>query len=354
VIVNGQHHRTVDLNGIELTLINQPLLPHRFEFLITRSHEETAEAISTMIVRGAGAIGAAGAAGMAQAVLQAPAQGFDAYIEQATTRLRNTRPTAQNLFYGIDRVRAAVAAEDSLSAKREAAVAAARHVADEDAACCERIGEHGSELIQSGARIATHCNAGWLAFVDWGSALSPIYTAHRQGKAVHVWVDETRPRSQGARLTAWELHEEGIDCSIIADNSLGSLMRSGEVDLVITGADRVAANGDVANKIGTYSVALLAQEHAIPFYVAAPTTTFDHDCPSGEAIPIEERSEDEVAYTWGWSDAGEFLRVRTAAPGVRCYNPAFDVTPAKLITGLITEVGIISPRPDAIRALQRT
>jgi methylthioribose-1-phosphate isomerase len=353
-MVNGQHCRTVSLEGIELTLINQPRLPHRFERVVTRSHEETAEAISTMVVRGAGAIGAAGAAGMAQAALQAPEDGFEAYIRQATALLQNTRPTAQNLFYGIDRVRTAIAAEHTLVAKREAAVASACFVADEDAACCEQIGIHGADLIQDNAQIATHCNAGWLAFVDWGSALSPIYAANRQGKRVHVWVDETRPRSQGSRLTAWELQEEGIDCSIIADNCLGSLMRSGKVDLVVTGADRVAANGDVANKIGTYSVAVLAREHGIPFYVAAPTTTIDHACPTGESIPIEERAEEEVSYTWGWSDRGEFIRVRTAAPGVRCFNPAFDITPAALISGLITEKGIIAPDLEAIRTLRPT
>jgi methylthioribose-1-phosphate isomerase len=202
---------------------------------------------------------------MAQAAFQAPDGDFESYLRRATARLRSTRPTAQNLFYAIDRVLEAIDAESTIEAKRMAAVVAAGHVADEDARCCEQIGIHGAEFIQDGAQIATHCNAGWLAFVDWGSALPPVYKAHRQGKRVHVWVDETRPRSQGARLTAWELHEEGVACSIIADNTLGSLMRAGQVDMVITGADRIAANGDVANKIGTYNVAVLAREHSIPF-----------------------------------------------------------------------------------------
>jgi methylthioribose-1-phosphate isomerase len=349
--VNGIPYRTVGLNGRQLSLINQPLLPHRFEIVITESHQETAQAIATMIVRGAGAIGAAGAAGMAQAALEAPENDFDDYIVKARECLQNTRPTAQNLFYGIGRVFDAIQHESVLDLKRQAAVAAAIAVADEDSDCCEQIGRHGSTLIQDGMQISTHCNAGWLAFVDWGSALSPIYAAHRQGRHVHVWVDETRPRSQGARLTAWELQQEGVNCSIIADNAIGSLMRSGQVDMVITGADRIAANGDVANKIGTYNLAVLAKQHAVPFYVAAPTTTIDHQCPSGAGFPIEERSGDEVAYTWGWSDQGVFTRVRTSPQGVTLRNPAFDITPASFLTGLITETGIVKPNTSTIETL---
>ena len=226
--------------------------------------------------------------------------------------MANTRPTAQNLFYGIQRVREAIAAAgQNISEARSAAVRAAEAVADEDVASCKAIGQFGGALIKSGMRISTHCNAGWLAFVDWGSALSPIYTAHRSGKEVFVYVDETRPRGQGARLTAWELAGEGVPHAVIADNATGYYLSRGEIDMVIVGADRVAMNGDVANKIGTYTSALAAHAAGVPFYVAAPSATIDPNCPSGKAIPIEERSADEVRYTWGWSDSEEFIRVRT-------------------------------------------
>jgi methylthioribose-1-phosphate isomerase len=202
--------------------------------------------------------------------------------------------------------------------------------------------------------VSTHCNAGWLAFVDWGSALSPIYAATRAGDRLFVWVDETRPRGQGARLTAWELQNEGIPHAVIADGVLGSRMKAGEVDLVIVGADRIAANGDVANKIGTYSAAVLAHAHGVPFYVAAPTTTIDKDCASGEAIPIEERSADEVAWVEGPDADGALHRVRVVAPGASCRNPAFDVTPGALIAGIITERGIVPATPEGIASVTRS
>ena len=216
-------------------------------------------------------------------------------------------------------------------------------VADEDASACQQIGINGNEIIQSGWKISTHCNAGWLAFVDWGSAISPIYTAHRSGKDVFVFVDETRPRGQGARLTAWELAQEEVPHAVIADNATGHYIKEGEIDMVIVGADRIAMNGDVANKIGTYTSALAAKAKGIPFYVAAPTATIDPNCPAGSEIPIEERGADEVRYTWGWSDKGEFIRVRTVPSESGARNPAFDVTPAELITGIITEKGVFSP-----------
>ena len=324
-------------------MIDQPKLPHLFQIQTLDHHTQTAEAISTMIVRGAGAIGATGASGMAQAVLEAPEDDFDAYIKQAAHTLRNTRPTAQNLFYGIQKVLDAVHAAQDITQARVAAVKAAQQVADEDALACQRIGAFGADLISSGMKISTHCNAGWLAFVDWGSAISPIYTAHRQGKEVFVFVDETRPRGQGARLTAWELAQEGVPHAVIADNATGHYIKEGEIDMVIVGADRIAMNGDVANKIGTYTSALAAKAKGIPFYVAAPTATIDPSCPSGSAIPIEERSGDEVRYTWGWSDSNEFIRVRTVPEESAARNPAFDVTPAELITGIITEKGVVTP-----------
>ncbi len=352
--VDGVHYRTVWLEGRELKLINQPLLPHRFEVVGMPTHRETAQAITTMITRGAGAIGATGALGMVQAVLEAPSQGFLDYVLAAAETMRCTRPTAQNLFYGIEQVLSAVRAQGGdISAARDAALAAGQAVADDDAACCEAIGRNGLQVVPDGARVSTHCNAGWLAFVDWGSALSPIYAAHRAGRSVHVWVDETRPRSQGARLTAWELGQEGVSHAVIADNAQGHMVRTGQVDLVIVGSDRIAMNGDVANKIGTYTSALAAKAAGIPFYVAAPTTTIDPDCPSGDQIPIEARDQDEVRCTWGWSDDGRFMRVRTTPEGSAAHNPAFDVTPAELVAGIITEKGIVPASLEGMRSVAR-
>jgi len=347
--VDGQHFRTVWMEDGVVRLIDQPKLPHSFGIVDMATHKDTAVAISTMIVRGAGAIGATGAAGMAQAALEAPDDGFDAYIAEAAETLRNTRPTAQNLFFGIDTVLAAIAkAGDDRALARKYAVEAAQGVADDDAACCEAIGQNGAHLISEGDGVATHCNAGWLAFVDWGSALSPMFAAHRQGQKFKVFVDETRPRSQGARLTAWELGQEGIEHYVIADNATALLMRRGEVQLVIVGADRIAANGDVANKIGTYPTALAAADNGVPFYVAAPTTTIDPNCPDGDAIPIEERGAEEVRYTWGQTDDGQFVRVRTTPADSPARNLAFDVTPARLIAGIITEKGILPATREAM------
>ena len=331
--VKGKRYRTVWMDGSDVMVINQALLPHRFEIARLEKYADTARAIKEMIVRGAGAVGAAGAYGMAQAILEAPDEEFEAYVKAAAEKLRTTRPTAQNLFEGINAVLRAVDAKDGEDSRAKAVDAAQRY-ADHDASSCEAIGEYGAELIPDGARILTHCNAGWLAFVDWGSALSPIYTAKRQGKGVFVYVDETRPRCQGARLTAWELSHSGIEVTVICDNMAAVVMRQGKVNLVVVGADRIAANGDTANKIGTYTVALLAREHGVPFYVAAPASTFDLSLASGDQIPIEERDPREVTHGFGR---------QTAPDGVAVYNPAFDVTPAGLITGIITERGIISP-----------
>ncbi|NOY24493.1 MAG: S-methyl-5-thioribose-1-phosphate isomerase [Oligoflexia bacterium] len=355
MLVGGTPFRTVWLEGSTVKLIDQPKLPHSFGIVDMPTHVHTARAISTMIVRGAGAIGATGAFGMAQAALQSPDQGFHETIVAAAETLGRTRPTAQNLFYGIETVLKAIQAEgDNIHQARQAAVAAAQAVADDDAACCEAIGRHGEPLIQKGCRLSTHCNAGWLAFVDWGSALSPIFTAHRGGKKVFVWVDETRPRCQGARLTSWELTEECVPHAVIADNAAGHFMRTGQVDMVIVGSDRIAANGDIANKIGTYSSAVVAKANGVPFYVAAPTTTIDKDCPTGDDIPIEERSPDEIRYTWGWSDDGQFTRVRTTPVDGPARNPAFDVTPAELIAGIITEKGVVPANPQGIASVWRS
>ncbi|MHB1319217.1 MAG: S-methyl-5-thioribose-1-phosphate isomerase, partial [Anaerolineae bacterium] len=304
--VNGQHYRTVTMLGATVRMINQLLIPYRFELIDLPTHRDTAEAIRTMVVRGAGAIGAAGGYGMAQVALEAPdGPAFMDYVERGAATLRATRPTAQDLFYAIDSVLQAIAgAGSSVAASRQAAVERAQALADENAAAGEAIGRIGAALIPDGARILTHCNAGWLAFVDWGSALAPVYMAAREGKQVFVYADETRPRSQGARLTAWELEGEGVPHAVIADNAAGHLMQRGLVDLVIVGTDRVAANGDVANKIGTYEKALCAADNGVPFYVAAPWSTLDAACPTGAAIPIEERDPDEVLILTGMDPDG--------------------------------------------------
>jgi methylthioribose-1-phosphate isomerase len=350
--VQGKDYRTVWMEGSSVKTINQPLLPHRFEVVELPTHRDTAEAISKMVLRGAGAIGAAAGFGMAQVFMEAPAgePARSEYIAAGCETLRNTRPTAHDLFYALDRVRAA-GEEAGPEQAAEAAAAEAQAVADEYVEAGRLIGEHGQRLINDGARVLTHCNAGWLAFVDWGSALAPVYFAHRAGRKVHVFADETRPRGQGARLTAWELQQEGVPVEILADNAAGLLMRRGRIDLVITGADRIAANGDVANKIGTYEKALCAQANAVPFYVAAPLSTFDLSCPDGDHIPIERRGDEEVLYAYGRTDSGELARVRLAPEGVPAVNYAFDVTPAELVTGIITEKGIIRPDPGEIARL---
>ena len=356
MLVDGHHFRTVDWEDGQLVLIDQPVLPHQFRLWRTADHRDAAEAISTMVVRGAGAIGATAAYAMALATRQAPDGDFERYMKDAAARLSATRPTAQNLFVGIRHVQDAVEAAGGARRpddSRDAALAAARAFADEDAAACEAIGRHGQALLQDGWGIGTHCNAGWLAFVDWGSALSPVYAARRAGKQIRVLVDETRPRGQGARLTAWELAGEGIEHAVIADNAFALLASRGEVQAMITGTDRVAANGDVANKVGTYGRAIICRHLGIPFYVALPSSTLDPECPSGDRIPIEERSGDEVRFTWGQADDGSFARVRTTPAGAPARNPAFDVTPAELVDGLITEFGVFPASPEGATRISR-
>jgi len=332
-------------------IINQKLLPARFKIEVLHNYTETATAIKEMTVRGAGAIGATAGFGMAQAVLAAPKNNFINYVNKAASVIKSTRPTAQNLFYAVDTVLKEVEKCRTIEESKRVAVETAQRIADEDANACKLIGEIGSSLIRDGFSVSTHCNAGWLAFVDWGSALSPIYAAVRQGKKVFVYVDETRPRCQGSKLTAWELLQENIPHAVIADNASGYYMQSGLIDLVIVGADRIASNGDVANKIGTYSSAVVAKENDIPFYVAAPTSTIDLNCPSGEQIPIEERSEDEVHYVTGLSTNNTVNKVRVTPLETKAKNPALDVTPANYITGIITERGIVKPTKKGIKSL---
>ncbi|HPR18425.1 MAG TPA: s-methyl-5-thioribose-1-phosphate isomerase, partial [Candidatus Cloacimonadota bacterium] len=391
--INGQNYRTIWMEGNSVFLIEQNLLPFKFEIFEAKCYEETCKAIKEMLVRGAGAIGTAAGFALAQAFLQAPENNFWEFVESAKIEIEATRPTAQNLFYATNRVFDAAKksthptpatagapllrqAQYSVSIgahtplrqtpeypsqegthaplrqtpeypsqegthpppanagvplsrgelKRlpEIAVETAQAIADKDAEDSRKIGEFGNELIEDGMRILTHCNAGWLAFTDFGTALSPIYLAHRAGKNIFVYADETRPRSQGARLTAWELKNEGVPHLIIPDNAAAHLMQQGKIDLVIVGADRIAVNGDVANKIGTLEKAICAHEFGIPFYVAAPSSTFDAICPTGTEIPIEERSQEEVLYQTGPDEEGEmqnpglFTRLGSLQSCLRC------------------------------------
>lgn len=297
---------------------------------------DVVDAIRTLVVRGAPAIGCAAAFGVVLAARQSAAPdgyGLVADIEEAIKGLAATRPTAVNLFWALDRMRGVAEAHRALPvpALRERLLGEAQAILDEDLAGNKALGAHGAALVPEGARILTHCNAGALATAGYGTALGVIRTAHEHGRVTLVWVDETRPVMQGSRLTAWEMVKEGIPHRLIADVAAGFVMKQGEVDLVIVGADRIAANGDTANKIGTYSVAVLAQHHNIPFYVAAPLSTIDPSIPSGAAIPIEERSDEEVR---------KIADRQTAPAETPVYNPAFDVTPAELIAGIITERGV--------------
>ncbi|MCS6950216.1 MAG: S-methyl-5-thioribose-1-phosphate isomerase [bacterium] len=326
--------RPVRWEGEALVLIDQTQLPHRLVEIRYRDWREVAEAIRRMVVRGAPAIGAAAACGLtlaAEAVEAADMSLFRQRWLEAAEAFARTRPTAVNLFWAIERMKAVVAACDSPHEARRRLREESEAILREDVEANRAIGRYGQELVPDGARILTHCNAGALATVGYGTALGVIRAAVEAGKRVHVYADETRPRLQGMQLTAWELVQEGIPVTVITDNMAGMLMRRGEIDLVVVGADRIAANGDVANKVGTYSVAVLARWHGIPFYVAAPTSTVDLSAADGSAIPIEERSSEEVTHIGG---------VRIAPEGVHVINPAFDVTPADLVTAIITERGV--------------
>ena len=335
--------RTVWMEGKTVKMIDQTKLPHKFEIYDSFTHEETAEAIKNMIVRGAPVIGATAAYGIVQACLEAPEDKFNDYLKNAANTLRKTRPTAYNLFWAIDRILKVVNKGKNISEKKKLAVDEANRIANEDVETCKKIGEYGNKLIKNNDSILTHCNAGALATVDYGTALAPIRFAHYEGKKIFVFVDETRPRCQGSKLTAWELLQEGISHSIIADNAAGYYMKKGEVDLCMVGADRVTADGSFANKIGTYEKAVLAKENNIPFYVAVPTSTIDLNIKTGDNIPIEERNEEEITHISGLTD-GKIKKVRIAPEGSHVKNPAFDVTPAKYVTSFITEKGIIKPR----------
>ncbi|MFL5578109.1 MAG: S-methyl-5-thioribose-1-phosphate isomerase [Gemmatimonadaceae bacterium] len=321
--------------GDAVRIVDQRRLPEQLVELDLRTMDEVREAIRTLAVRGAPAIGVAGAMGLVAALLpfaDEPDERFRDRLARAAAAIRAARPTAVNLPWAIDRMtaRAAACAASGLAprATLDALRAEATAILEEDRAMCRRIGEHGLPLVGDGARVLTHCNAGALATAGIGTALAPVYVAASEGRRVEVYADETRPLLQGSRLTAWELARAGIPVTVLTDGMAASLMRAGRVDLCIVGADRIAANGDVANKIGTYALAVAARHHGVPFYVAAPTSTVDAATPNGDAIEIEQRSPDEVTRPLG---------------GVRVHNPAFDVTPAELITGIVTDCGIVGP-----------
>ena len=345
----SKHYRTVwfDKARNRVRLIEQRLLPHQFKIVSTTNYVETARAITDMIVRGAGAIGATAAYGLAQGARGFQGRGvksFEKHLAKVHRTLADARPTAVDPVNAMRWMRANINAITVAERQRQA-LALAEQFAEDDAAHCQALGQAGEPLIPDCARVLTHCNAGWLAFVDHGSATAPIYAAQARGKSLHIFCDETRPRSQGAILTAWELAQQGIPHDIIADNAAGHLMQRGEIDLVIVGSDRtLGRTGEVANKIGTYTKAVLAKRHGIPFYVAIPLSTIDWELESGLAIPIEERAQDEVLGAWGMTDSGRRQSVRVANPGSTARNPAFDVTPPELITGIITPLGIFKPR----------
>jgi methylthioribose-1-phosphate isomerase len=370
--IDGKAWRTigVEADGEAIWVIDQTLLPHQFQLRVLSDLAQVAEAIRTMVVRGAPLIGVSGAYGLMLALQQDPS---DAALAQAFNSLLATRPTAVNLRWALERVRDLVLAlpeaQRAAAARQEADA-----IADEDVAMCEAIGDHGLRLFQQleAARpserreqpfqVLTHCNAGWLATVDWGTALAPIYKAHRAGMAIHVWVDETRPRNQGASLTAFELAREGVPHTVIVDNAGGHLMQRGQVDAVIVGTDRTSRNGDVCNKIGTYLKALAAHDNGVPFYVALPASTIDWTITDGLAeIPIETRSASEVTHIQGRlvssTETGAINSTRTidsvqlTPDGSDGFNPAFDVTPARLVTALITERGVAAASEQGLLSL---
>lgn len=359
VTVGGRtsHWRTVafDTSRNHVLLIEQRLLPHQFQIVETADFKQTAAAITDMLVRGAGAIGATAAYGLAQgarAFSGGSLARFERHVQNVYATLKAARPTAVDPVNAMNQVLAAMRAGEKVEERQVLALAAAEEFANQDVQHCRDIGRHGVKLIRNGMRVLTHCNAGWLAFVDIGSATAPLYAAQERGRKFHVYCDETRPRCQGATLTAWELAQQKISHQVIADNAAGHLMQRGKIDLVIVGSDRtLGRTGEVANKIGTYTKAVLAHRHKIPFYVAIPLSTIDWTLKSGFDIPIEERHEREVLGAWGVPSLGRGSRVKAQSTYIRianplspALNPGFDVTPAELITGIITPVGIFKPR----------
>ncbi len=371
--VKGKHYRTIWISNENeriIQIIDQRHLPHRFVIEDLEKIDDFCKAIKDMHVRGAGLIGACAAYGMYSSALNAQKEDFEKTLEADSKRLMDTRPTAINLVWAVQRMLGAMSREESIKKKIKAAKETAEKIADEDAEACKTIGRYGAQIIERIARkkggktvnILTHCNAGWLAFVDHGTATAPIYAAHDKGIDVHVWVDETRPRNQGARLTAWELGEHGVPHTIIPDNTGGHLMQHGMVDLVIVGSDRTTYTGDVANKIGTYQKALAAKDNGVPFFAALPSSSFDWEIQDGvKQIPIEKRDSSEVDNVWGIESCDhegdyeddeepEIVEIRITPKNSRSANYAFDVTPARLVSGIITERGVMKADEESIMA----
>ncbi len=357
MILNGKPSRTIWLRGDawSVEIIDQTALPHRLATVVLKTVDDAAYAIEAMLVRGAPLIGVTAAYGVALAMR---ADAKDAALDQAITFLAAQRPTAINLRWALEEMRRVLVPLQPV-ARVEAAYGHAARIADEDVEMCRQIGVHGLDIIKRIAKakggepvnILTHCNAGWLACVDWGTATSPIYHAHDAGIPIHVWVDETRPRNQGASLTAFELKQHGVPHTLIVDNAGGHFMQHKQVDLVMVGSDRTTATGDVANKIGTYLKALAAHDNNVPFYVALPSSTIDWSLDAGHKIPIEERSPEEVLHLTGRLPDGKIGTIALTAAGTPARNPAFDVTPARLVTGLITERGVCAASRDGLLKL---
>jgi methylthioribose-1-phosphate isomerase len=356
--IDGRSYRTLweMTPGGDVAVIDQTQLPFVFATRTLGAVDDAAAAIRDMVVRGAPLIGVTAAYGVALACRRDPG---NAHLDAAIDLLASSRPTAINLRWALQRMRSVLASLPPAARERAAYQEAAR-IADEDVAACAAIGRHGSAVLHALAthkpgrplNVLTHCNAGWLACVDWGTALAPVYAAHDAGLPVHVWVDETRPRSQGAFLTAWELGAHGVPHTVITDNAGGHLMQHGQVDVCLVGSDRTTACGDVANKIGTYLKALAAHDNRVPFYAALPSSTIDWSLQDGvRAVPIEERDGREVTHMRGRNAAGDMVEVMVVAPGARAHNPGFDVTPARLVTGIITERGIATATTAGLRSL---
>jgi methylthioribose-1-phosphate isomerase len=353
--IEGRHYRTIWPEDGAVMVIDQTKLPFAFELKRLETFAEAAEAIRTMVVRGAPLIGATAAYGVA---LSMRANASDVSLDEAVRVLGAARPTAVNLHWALQRMTRALRPLPPRE-RAQRAFAEAAGIADEDVECCRAIGKHGAAIIREIAarkggpvNVLTHCNAGWLATVDWGTALAPIYMAHDAGVKLHVWVDETRPRNQGAALTAYELGAHGVPHTVIADNAGGHLMQHGKVDLCIVGSDRTTAIGDVANKIGTYLKALAAHDNGVPFYAALPFSTIDWSLADDIAeIPIEERSSREVTHVTGRTETGAIETIAIVAPASHAANPAFDVTPARLVTGIITERGVAKASREGLLAL---
>lgn len=342
-----------DSAAARVEVIDQTLLPHRLQWLPLETLQSVCHAISAMQVRGAPLIGITAAFGLA---LELARDASDQNLRTATAALLQTRPTAVNLGWALAQVNQAVAGLEP-GARAAAALKRALALREQDIGHCSRIGDHGLELLrelqpEGPLQVMTHCNAGWLATIEWGTALAPVYKAQRAGMPVHVWVSETRPRNQGASLTAWELQRAGVPFTLVADNSCGQLLRAGAVDCVLVGSDRTAANGDVCNKVGTYLKALAAAANGVPFYVALPESTIDWHCPDGSHIPIEERSGEEVLIMRGFDNSERFSEVRLGPAGSRALNPAFDITPASLVTALVTEHGISEASEQGLARLR--